>query len=182
MSTAECMWRVNNTLTDLTRGSRNLSCVIPPAPPPLFLGENTMHLLISGLISISCVTLFSNFGYETNNPRGRARAISTLGHLCLCMALSLGPSVSCLSHRSPYLLAVSLLLMILKPLFSLKRVWPVPVGREQQSNNTENNTSSPGSLQVFGETRHLPLLAQLATHVGLVKGTREQNKFNTSGG
>lgn len=49
--------------------------------------------------------------------------------------LSLGPSVKApLRSRSlwsPYLLTVSLLLMILKPLFSLKRVCPVTVRREQ---------------------------------------------------
>lgn len=55
------------------------------------------------------------------------------------MPLTLGASVKAQqradSYHSlwyPYLLTASLLMMILKPLFSLKRVWLVPVGREEK--------------------------------------------------
>lgn len=127
-------WQVNNNLTDLTYGRHNLYLV---QNTPSFWDKTQAPLLISVLISISSVIIFSSLGYRTNNE-GAVNDLSSLGHHCLCMPLSLGPSVKAppradcyLSLWSPYLLTVSLLLMIVKPLFSLKRVCPVPVRREQ---------------------------------------------------
>lgn len=138
MGKMESVWQVNNNLTDLTWGSHNL-----------YLVQNTPSFMdkTQGLCSFQCSSqssVWSSFPLattQTTSERGRGLAendLSSLGHHCLCMPLSLVPSVKAplradryLSLWSPYLLTVSLLLMILKPLFILKRVWPVPVKREQ---------------------------------------------------
>lgn len=57
------------------------------------------------------------------------------------------------SLRSPYLLSVSLPMMTLKPLLSLKRVWPEPGGREEQivsgDQKKKNLCIAVVSLEVF---------------------------------
>lgn len=134
MANMDSMWQVNNNLTDLICRSHNLYLV---QNIPAFWDKTQGLCSFQHFKSIFRVIIISSMGYHTNN-RGRGGGdLSSLDHHCLCMSLSLGPSVKAplravgyLSLWSPYLLIVSLLLMILKPLFSLKRVWPVP-RREQ---------------------------------------------------
>lgn len=113
---------------------------------PTFQDTTQGHCSLQHSISIAIsrgVIFYFWGGYYTNSwTEGVRKALidlSGLGHHCLCMPLFLGSSVKAplradcyLSLWSPYLFTTSLLLMILKPLFSLKRVCPVPVKREQQ--------------------------------------------------
>lgn len=125
----------------------------------------------------SLVIIFYFLGYYTNSwkeTEGKVNDLSSLDHHCLCMSPFLCPSVkapmrtqSYLSQWSPYLVSTPLLPMILKPLFSLKRVCPVPVRGEEQIVDEDRKPFI--SQRKRGFTRTQPLCPCFALPCSLVQ-------------